>query len=170
MPEIRVREAAGAEDVAVVRRLMRAYGEHLAAHPAGAANICIEGYERELARLPEGYAALLVAFVDGEPAGCAALRMLTREEQACELKRLWVDPSFRGLGLGRTLVNRAIDWAERKGSSAIYLDTVPEAMPEASQLYKSMGFVQVERYNQNPLTGVAFFRRGLSSPKGDPAS
>ena len=161
MAEILVREAVGAEDVAAVRRLMQAYGEHLAANPAGAVNICIEGYGRELEELPGGYAVLLLALVDGEPAGCVALRPLRLEEQACEMKRLWVGDGFRGLGLGRRLVEESIGWAERRGFEAMYLDTVPAAMPEANRLYEAMGFVRVERYNENPVTDVVFFRRGL---------
>lgn len=161
MAEILVREAAGAKDVAAVRRLMQAYGEHLAANPAGAASICLEGYERELEGLPGGYAVLLLALVDGEPAGCVALRSLKQAEPACEMKRLWVDGRFRGLRLGRLLVEEAISWAERTGFTAMYLDTVPAAMPEANRLYEAMGFVRVERYNENPVADLAFFRKGL---------
>ena len=161
MAEILVREAAGAEDVAAVRRLMQAYGEYLVDHPGGAANICLEGYGRELEGLPGGYAVLLLALVDGEPAGCVALRSLKREEPACEMKRLWVDGRFRGLRLGQRLVEEAIGWAERKGFEAMYLDTVPAAMREANKLYEAMGFVRVERYNENPVADLAFFRREI---------
>jgi GNAT superfamily N-acetyltransferase len=161
MAEILVREAVGAEDVAAVRRLMQAYGEHLAANPAGAANICLEGYERELEGLPRPYAALLLALVDEVAAGCVALKTLQLEERACEMKRLWVDGKFRGLGLGRRLMEEAIGWAQRMEFEAMYLDTVPAAMPEANRLYEAMGFVQVERYNENQVADVVFFRRGL---------
>ena len=163
MAEILVREAVGAEDVAVVRRLMLTYGEYLADHPGGAANICLEGYGRELEGLPGVYAVLLLALVDGEPAGCVALRSLKQEEPACEMKRLWVDSRFRGLRLGQKLVEEAIGWAERMGFVAMYLDTVPAAMPEANRLYEAMGFVRVERYNENPVADVVFYRRELAS-------
>lgn len=161
MTELQIREAVGVEDVGAVRRLMRAYGEYLAAEPSGAANICIEGYGRELERLPAGYEVLLLAMAGGEPAGCAALRTLRGKRGACEMKRLWVERGFRGLGVGRRLIEEAIGWAERTGFEAMYLDTVPAAMPEASRLYLSMGFVRVERYNANPVADVVFFRRGL---------
>jgi ribosomal protein S18 acetylase RimI-like enzyme len=161
MAEILIREATEAEDVAAVRRLMQAYGDHLAANPAGATSICLEGYERELEGLPGGYAVLLVALVEGEPAGCVALRSLKVDEPACEMKRLWVDGRFRGLRLGRRLVEEAIGRAERMGFKAMYLDTVPAAMPEANKLYEAMGFVQVERYNKNSVADLAFFRKGL---------
>ena len=60
--------------------------------------------------------------------------------RAAELKRLWVEPPFRGFGLGRGLVMAAVDWARTRGFRALVLDTVNEAMPEASALYQSHGF------------------------------
>jgi len=83
------------------------------------------------------------------------------EERACEMKRLWVDGRFRGLGLGRRLVEEAIRWAERAGLEAMYLDTVPAAMPEANRLNEARGFARVERYNNNSVADVVFFRLGL---------
>jgi hypothetical protein len=161
MTKIAVRAAAGEEDIATVRRLMQAYGQYLENNPGGAANICLGGYAQELQKLPAGYLLLLLASVDGMAAGCVALRQIDREERACEMKRLWVDPSFRGLSLGRLLVEAAIAWAQHERFEAMYLDTVPAAMPEANRLYESMGFVPVERYNNNPLANVTFFRRDL---------
>jgi GNAT superfamily N-acetyltransferase len=161
MTKIAIRPAAGEEDIATVRRLMQAYGQYLENNPGGAANICLEGYAQELESLPTGYIVLLLARVDGVAAGCVALRQIDREERACEMKRLWVDASFRGLKLGRLLVEAAIAWAQREGFEAMYLDTVPAAMPEANRLYEAMGFVPVERYNKNPLADIAFFRRDL---------
>ncbi|HTD96206.1 MAG TPA: GNAT family N-acetyltransferase [Edaphobacter sp.] len=161
MAEILVREAVGAEDIGAVRTLMQGYGEYLAANPGGAESICLEGYGQELEGLPGGYAVLLLAVVDGVAAGCVALRELRSEERACEMKRLWIDGAFRGMGMGRRLVEEAIGWAQRMGFEAMYLDTVPAAMPEANRLYEAMGFERVERYNRNPVADVVFFRRGL---------
>jgi len=161
MTEIAITPAAGEDDIATVRRLMQAYGQYLENNPGGAANICLEGYARELESLPSGYILLLLALVDGAAAGCVALRQIDRDERACEMKRLWVDASFRGLRLGRLLVEAAIAWAQQEGFEAMYLDTVPAAMPEANRLYEAMGFVPVERYNNNPLADVVFFRRPL---------
>jgi GNAT superfamily N-acetyltransferase len=161
MTEIVVRPAVGDEDITTARRLMQAYGDYLADNPGGAANICLDGYARELEKLPAGYILLLLATVDGVPAGCVALRQIDREERACEMKRLWVDSAFRGLRLGRLLVEAAITWAQREGFEGMYLDTVPAAMPEANRLYEAMGFLPVERYNRNPISDVVFFRRDL---------
>jgi hypothetical protein len=161
MAEIVVREAVAAEDVRAVRRLLRGYGEYLAANPVGEANICIEGYAEEMERLPELYFALLLAKVDGVAAGCVALRRVAKDEPCCEMKRLWVSEGFRGLGLGRRLVEEAVRWARAMGLMTMYLDTVPAAMPEANRLYAAMGFVRTERFNENPLPGVVFFRLRL---------
>src|SRR6266403_41441 len=104
MAEIVVREAVGDEDVALVRSLMEAYGDDLARSPAGAANMCLSGFREELDALREKYAALLLATVDGVAAGCVVLRRLTQVDGGCEMKRLWVEPGFRGMRIGRRLV------------------------------------------------------------------
>jgi len=166
MAEIVVREAVGADDVAAVRTLLRAYGDYLAANPAGAANICLEGYAAELEGLPGPYFMLLLAEVDGVAAGCVALRRVAKDESGCEMKRLWVDGAFRGLGLGRRLVEEAIRLAKRQGWKTMYLDTVPAAMQEANRLYAAMGFEQTERYNENPISDVVFFRLRLDGSVG----
>ena len=147
-----------------VRGLMRAYGAHLSASPTGAAGICIPNHKAEIAGLPGPYASpggvLLLASEEGAAAGCVAMRPMG--EQGCELKRLWVDKGFRGRGLGRELMQAAIGWARAAGYKAVYLDTVPAAMPEANALYARMGFERVERYNDNPVTDVIFFRLTLT--------
>jgi GNAT superfamily N-acetyltransferase len=169
MAEILIREAVGAAEVEVARGLMRAYGEYLGANPAGAANICLQNYERELAGLPGQYQApdgvLLLAWVDGVAAGCCAVRVLRKgrvPERGCEMKRLWVESGFRGLGLGRRLAEAAIAWAAGAGYEAMYLDTVPAAMPEANAMYAALGFERVGRYNDNMIEDVVFFRRDLT--------
>ena len=161
MPQITIRQAAGEKDIASVRRLMREYGEHLARNPSGAASICLTGYEAELARLPEGYLTILLAEVDSSAAGCAAIRQISWPERACEMKRLWVGNGFRGLGLGRILIERSLAWARQEGFEAMYLDTVPAAMPEANRLYATYGFLPVARYNDNDVAEVQFFRKSL---------
>jgi GNAT superfamily N-acetyltransferase len=164
MSKIAIRPAIGLDDIATARTLMRAYGDYLANNPGGAENICLEGYARELENLPEGYVLLLLVFVDGQAAGCVALREIVRDEKACEMKRLFVPNAFRGFKLGRQLVEAAIAWAQQQGFQGMYLDTVPAAMPEANRLYESMGFLPVERYNKNPVADLAFFRRDLRNP------
>jgi GNAT superfamily N-acetyltransferase len=165
---IEVREAIGTDGLDAIRSLMREYQGYLAGNPAGADGICLTGFEQELAGLPGCYGApggvLLLALVDDVAAGCVAVRpaRTVAHETACEMKRLWVGERARGLGLGRRLAAAALDWAGAAGYAAMYLDTVPAAMPEANQLYERLGFRPVERYNDNDVTDVVFFRLGLA--------
>ena len=161
MAKIVVREAVGQDDLASVRRLMEAYGAYLEGSPSGAQNMCLSGFQKELEGLRGKYDALLLAKVDGVAAGCVALRGYPRIAGACEMKRLWVEPGFRGLGLGRRLVREAIAWARREGMTAMYLDTVAAAMPEAVRLYGAMGFERIEAYHGDCTGDVEFFRLGL---------
>ena len=114
--------------------------------------------EAELAALPGGYDAILVARDGEEVVGCVALRPL--EEGACEIKRLYVRPFARGTGAGRALVEASISRARELGYTAMRLDTLP-TMDAARALYLSLGFRRVERYNDNPIDGVLFFELRL---------
>ena len=116
------------------------------------------GLDDELAALPGGYDALLVARVDGEVAGCVALKELT--DGACEMKRLYVRPEARGSGAGRALVEKSIAKARELGYPVMRLDTLP-TMDTARALYLSLGFRPIERYNDNPIEGVLFFELQL---------
>jgi GNAT superfamily N-acetyltransferase len=55
------------------------------------------------------------------------------------------------------LVNGVIAWAKAHGCGAVVLDTVNDAMPEAAELYRSMGFAETSRFNENPISGVRFY-------------
>jgi putative acetyltransferase len=162
--EYEIAAARWPEDIGQARTLLKNYGEYLTSSPSGAAGVCIPGYEAELGGLPGKYlgkeADLLIARVNGEGAGCVAIarRVLEDKMDAAEMKRLWVEPRFRGHGLGRRLVGSAIDWARAHACSAVVLDTVNEAMPEAAQLYRSFGFEEITRFNENPVPGIRFYK------------
>jgi putative acetyltransferase len=161
------------EQIETVRVLLREYAAYLN-ESLGEEHICLDEYERELAGLPGVYAepqgAILLAFADDESAGCIALKALkpTRSiksgEAACEMKRLWVRPKFRGRSVGLFLAEGLIAHARSVGYTAIYLDTVPDAMRSASRIYQKLGFKPVDRFNTNPILGqhpsvpVEFFR------------
>ena len=174
--EISIREASSSADLQRVRTLLREYAGHLNAS-VGAEHINLDSYEEELSRLPGPYAAprgtLLFASEGGEPAGCGALkplspsRVLDSAEVACEMKRLWVRPQFRGRGLGLQLAEVLLLCARKQEYTAVYLDTIPAAMQTANRIYASLGFEQVERYGVNPVLGadtmldVKFYRCSL---------
>jgi GNAT superfamily N-acetyltransferase len=117
------------------------------------------GFEEELAALPGYYEALLVARDDeGAVIGSAAVRRLP--DGTAELRRLYVRPPARGLGLGKKLVAAAVDRARELGYTVMRLDTLPR-MEEARGIYESLGFEPCERYSDNPIPGVVFFELKL---------
>ena len=126
-------------------------------------SLCFQNFERELETLPGDYARprgrLILARVAGEPAGCVALRPLGPRE--AEMKRLYVRAMFRGMGLGRTLAECAIDEARALGYATLKLDTLP-SMGEAQRLYAELGFVGTAAYNDNPVEGVRFLALALA--------
>jgi putative acetyltransferase len=140
------------DDVAVVRALFLEYAGSLGV------DLSFQGFEEELAALPAGYDAVLVAHVDGEPAGCVGVRPL--DSVACEMKRLYVRPAARGSGLGRALALHAIDHARVLGYERMLLDTLPR-MAAARSLYRELGFVDIQPYRHNPIAGTAFMELQL---------
>jgi ribosomal protein S18 acetylase RimI-like enzyme len=140
------------EDAEALRDLFREYFAWLG--PEG----WFSDVEAELAALPGGYDAILVARDREEIMGCVAVRPLA--EGACEMKRLYVRSSARGSGAGRALVEASIIRARKLGYRTMRLDTLP-TMDAARALYLSLGFRRVERYNDNPIEGVLFFELRL---------
>lgn len=126
-------------------------------------------FDEEVLALPCGYTppegALLLALVDGEVAGCAAVRPLPDVDypNACEMKRLYVRRPFRRFGLGRALAQSVLDIATSTGYSTMLLDTLVD-MEAARELYTSLGFVEVPPYYFNPLPGAHYFKADLARP------
>lgn len=129
-------------------------------------DLCFQDFERELAGLPGEYAAprgaLWVATVDGAFAGCCALRPLDAADypNACEMKRLFVRPAFRGQGAGRMLAEAVMDSARQVGFDCILLDTLDD-MEAARALYEELGFEEVPPYYFNPIAGAHYLKASL---------
>ena len=152
-------------------------------------DLCFQNFDEEVATLPGDYAeprgALLLALVDAEGggvlseqvdapmirraqggmayvAGCCALRPLDTADypNAAEMKRLYVRPPFRGLGLGRQMAEAILDAARGAGYACVLLDTLDD-MESARALYEDLGFVEVPPYYHNPIAGAHYLKADL---------
>lgn len=136
------------------------FGEYAASLPV---DLGYQNYAGELASLPGKYARpdgrLYLALVDGDLAGCAALRRL--DASRAEMKRLYVRDSFRGLRLGRMLAERLIADSKEIGCQYLVLDTLA-SMTRAQQLYRELGFVEIPSYYDCPVPGTVFLSLALS--------
>ncbi len=164
-PRVAIVPADNPVRIEAVRNLFQEYAESLSF------NLCFQSFEQELADLPGEYAPwsgmLLLALVDDKPAGCVALHRLdgkgTSEEDeilaeldVCEMKRLYVRPQFRGIGLGRKLVDAILKCAAAIGYHRMRLDTVPSEMATAVEMYRQLGFVEIAPYRENPVPGAKY--------------
>lgn len=154
---ITIVQAETLQQIETARHLFREYEAWLGM------DLCFQGFEEELKTLPGRYAKpdgrLFIAAVDGEPAGCIALRKL--EDGVCEMKRLYLRPESRGLGLGNRLIEMLIDEARSAGYQTMRLDTHPPKMAKAVSIYESHGFRPIAPYYENPHSGVLFMELAL---------
>lgn len=121
-------------------------------------DVSFQDPETEIVQLPGKYArptgAMFVAEVDGVPAGCVAYRRV--RDDACEMKRLYVRPAFRGRHVANELLHAFYDSARATGYHMVYLDT-DASMTEAISLYQHLGFTPCEAYYNNPLPTARYF-------------
>jgi len=160
-PAISLRHADTAAELAQAAEVFREYAASLGI------DLCFQNFDAELATLPGDYAApagrLLLAYVDGQLAGCGALRPLADVDyaNACEMKRLFVRPGFRRFGLGRLLAQALLDEARGAGYSAMLLDTLDD-MEAARELYATLGFDEIPPYYFNPIPGAHYLKADLT--------
>jgi putative acetyltransferase len=159
-PVIELLTPATPELLDATREIVREYAAQLGV------DLCFQNFDAELATLPGDYAAprgaLLLATVDGEVAGCGALRPLADVDypNACEMKRLFVRPAFRRFGIGRVLAQALMDRGLQAGYSNLLLDTLDD-MEAARGLYASLGFEEIPPYYFNPIPGAHYLRAPL---------
>jgi putative acetyltransferase len=153
---MQIRQATSPSDIAAARTLFQEYADDLGV------DLCFQGFAEELAQLPGAYAPprgrLLISWVDDVAAGCVALRPFS--ESICEMKRLFVLPTFRGRGIGKQLAGAIIREANQIGYTTMCLDTLP-TLTAATQLYESMGFVRCPPYYETPLVHTIFMELSL---------
>ncbi len=143
--------------VAQARELFQEYAQSLGV------NLCFQNFEQELAGLPGHYAPpdgrLLLAEYDGQLAGCVALHKW--EDGVCEMKRLYLRPSFRGKGLGRAIAEKVIAEARSIGYQRMRLDTIEPLMKDAVEMYRKLGFREIAPYRPNPIAGAMYMELQL---------
>jgi ribosomal protein S18 acetylase RimI-like enzyme len=153
-----IQEALSSRDIATARELFLEYQRGLGV------DLCFQSFDEELASLPGRYARptgrLLLAINRESVAGVVALRALNAAD--CEMKRLYVRPAGRGLGVARFLATKLIDEARLAGYQRMLLDTLP-AMAQAQSLYRSMGFTEIAPYCENPIPGSLYMALDLLS-------
>ena len=149
-------EDAAVDDLAAVRGLFREYEAWLDE------DLCFQSFEAELASLPGGYTppwgCLLLARAGGTAVGCVALRSF--DDNAGEVKRLYVRPDKRGQGFGLGLMQALLVRARRAGYRRLLLDTLSR-MGAANALYRQLGFVQIPAYYHNPIPGALYLALDL---------
>jgi GNAT superfamily N-acetyltransferase len=152
---IKTIEVASSQELSIVHTLFSEYATSLNV------SLCFQNFEEELAALPGDYCAprgaLVLAYLNGEPAGCCALRPIDDVDyiNACEMKRLFVRKVFRGSGLGRRLTEAVMEKATLLGYQCILLDTLDD-MESARALYAELGFEEIPPYYYNPIPGAHY--------------
>ena len=157
---LRLAQATTSSDLQQARELFKEYEAALGI------SLCFQNFDQELANLPGDYAPprgrLLLAREFEQTMGCIALRPLG--PTTCEMKRLFVRPEYRDRGLGRVLVEAIIEEARKIGYTQMRLDTIADRMDRAVALYKSIGFVTIPPYRNNPVDTATFMELDLLKP------
>lgn len=160
-PPVELIIATESEHIDCARALFLEYAEQLGV------DLEFQSFDAELKSLPGDYAAprgsLLLALVEGELAGCCALRPIDDVDypNAAEMKRLFVRKAFRGFGLGRQLAEAILEAAMQLGYATVLLDTLDD-MESARALYADLGFVEIPPYYHNPIAGAHYLKADLS--------
>ncbi len=162
--EARVTLVNSPHDVATFRALCEEYAASLPF------SLCFQNFEDEMRTLPGRYAppqgCMLLAWSGVHAVGCAALRPVPDVGPGvCEMKRMYVRPSARGMGLGRRLAEALIQFATSAGHERMVLDSEP-GFAAALSLYTSLGFAHRSRYNNDPDPHTVFMELRLDAALG----
>ena len=145
------------KELNVIRDLFREYEKELNE------DICFQSFEEELKDPLKKYGPpsgdLILAYWEDAIAGCIALTKM-KDSGACEMKRLYVKPSFRKNKIGKLLVEELLNSAKEKNYQKMRLDTFLKLQP-AVHLYQQFGFENISAYYNNPLPGVLYMEKTL---------
>jgi putative acetyltransferase len=125
-------------------------------------DLCFQNFTEELSKLESMYAhdtgGIILCKIDGTFIGCAAIRKI--DNNACELKRMWVQLPYQKMGIGEKLLQQCIQLAKHLNYKEIRLDTLQRLQP-AILLYKKYNFVETEAYYNNPNKDVVYMKLDL---------
>lgn len=151
------------EELKLFRELIQEYQSFLGV------DLCFQKFETELANPFSKYSPpkgiVLLGYWDGEICACGALQDLG--SGVCELKRIYVRPTFRRRGIARSLSEYLMRRAKEIGYETARLDTL-RRLVGAVDLYVSLGFREIAPYNFNPEADIVYMERALESddPQG----
>ncbi len=153
---MRIIEANTDELIIQVKSLYLEYAESLDF------DLCFQNFDNEMEDFPNHYSPptgnLLLALSENEPMGCVGVRFF--EKDICEMKRLYIKPEYRGKKAGKELAVSAIKSGKALGYGYMRLDTL-SSMETANQLYKSLGFIEIDPYRDNPIDGAIYMELNL---------
>ncbi len=149
--------ANNSEDLEATQKIFIEYQQFLGI------DLCFQDFEKELKNLDKIYAApqgciILAKTPQNEVVGCVALKPIG--DGVCEMKRLYVKPTHRGIQLGKRLVQELLYFARTANYQTMKLDTLT-SLNEAIALYRNFGFIETTPYVFNPLTNVLYFELNL---------
>jgi putative acetyltransferase len=167
--QVRIVEALSSERVADVRELAEEYVEFIGEHWP---EVDRAAFAREIDTLGEMYEMVLVALVDGEPAACVMLRSSEDVRHAAEVRRMYVRPAHRRLGVAKSLMTCLEGQAVARGYDRLILVAVWD-FTGAVPLYESLGYEHVAPYRRSnmPSDAVSFMAKWIAAPvqEGAPA-
>ena len=147
----------------IITELFSEYTDMLIAGDSTFAHyLSLQNYEQEIEDLEYKYGMpdgrLYLAYYKDQVAGCIALKKFDAE--SCEMKRLYVKPEFRGLGIGGLLLEKIIADAKNIGYKKMLLDTLP-FLKSAIKLYKGYGFYEIPQYLESPMSNAIYMQLDL---------
>ena len=153
---IEIKMAETATDFANAKKLILEYVAWLGI------DLSFQNFDKEMAGLPEMYnhkdGGLFIAYINEEAVGIAGIRRFNKNDG--EIKRMFVQPNSRGLGIGQLLLNHCIDNARKLNYDTIKLDTA-DFMKSAIKLYTDHGFKEISAYRHNPHESAKYFELNL---------
>jgi carbonic anhydrase len=156
-PKIKIKIAQTATDFSVAKELVLEYVAWLGI------DLSFQNFDEEMKGLPQMYnpkdGGLFIAYINEEAVGIAGIRRFSELE--CEVKRMYVKPNSRGLGIGQLLLKQCLKTARKLQYNSVKLDTA-DFMKSAIKLYTDHGFVEIAAYRHNPHASARYFEYDLS--------